>query len=60
MKKFLLAIFALALIVGASPAMAAKKYGPQSCEAKCATLISTTRQAFKREQCVRSCKMHNQ
>jgi hypothetical protein len=60
MKTFLLAISALALTVAVSPAMAAKKYGPQSCEAKCATLISTTRQAFKREQCVRSCHMYNQ
>ena len=57
MKMKLLAIFALAFAFAAPPAAAQKKQ-PQSCEAKCSKLIATTRQAFKREQCVRSCRTH--
>ena len=56
MKKLLLAIFTLALTFDVAPAVAK----PQSCEAKCAKLISTTRQAFKRQQCVHNCRMREQ
>ena len=55
-KLLLLAIFALALTFEIPPAVAK----PQSCEAKCAKLISTTRQAYKRQQCVHGCRMREQ